>query len=103
MNIMRLIDAPKFLLVFTVSFAIDFALARMPFLAERGGSLLAWVELGFPVFGYYLAMLSVPAVKEFGRPKRHIVSVIVAFILTVPTLIALLFYGITLRGGQLTD
>jgi len=100
---MRLVDFAKFLLVFALSFTFDFGLSRMPRLAERGGSFLGFAELGFLAVGYYFAMLSVPAIKRFAWLKRHIVSVCVACVLAVPTLIALLFYGIALRGGQLTD
>ena len=103
LDIMRLIDAAKFLLVFTSSFAIDFALARMPRLAEHGGLPLGLAEIWIPVIGYYLVALSLPAIKEFRRSTRHALAGLIALVLIVPTGIAVLLYGTTLRGGQFTD
>lgn len=100
---MRLIDISKFLLVPILAMAADLVLVFLPALNERCGGILDYSTIWIPLVDYSIATASLPAMQRFRPMTRWSIVSITAITATIPTLVALLFYGLSLRGGQLTD
>jgi hypothetical protein len=93
--ILRAKDVIRFLLIFTIYMGLQVILGiTQPDIIKPPFDLLfvVLVVFGFPLIGYYFAALKLPFLAGRTVLKRQVVSILVAILLTVPTLMAMIVY-----------